>query len=87
MDLHGRRGLGFLPAMLRPDSISGGLLALASSSCPDVIRASIPLAPQRDREANGMDCRVKPGNDDGWLWAALESRTPLRLRGNDGEGA
>ena len=33
-----------------------------------------------------MDCRVKPGNDDGWVWASLESRTPLRFRGNDGEG-
>ena len=33
-----------------------------------------------------MDCRVKPGNDDGWVKASLESRTPLRFRGNDGEG-
>ena len=33
-----------------------------------------------------MDCRVKPGNDDGWVRVALESRTPLRFRGNDGEG-
>ena len=32
-----------------------------------------------------MDCRVKPGNDDGWGQAALKSRTPLRFRGNDGE--
>ena len=31
-----------------------------------------------------MDCRVKPGNDDGWVRAALKSRTPLRFRGNDG---
>ena len=31
-----------------------------------------------------MDCRVKPGNDDGWVRVALESRTPLRFRGNDG---
>ncbi|MCG8560951.1 MAG: hypothetical protein MI824_14200, partial [Hyphomicrobiales bacterium] len=38
------------------------------------------------REANGMDCRVKPGNDDGWVWASLKFRTPLRFRGNDGEG-
>ena len=35
---------------------------------------------------NGMDYRVKPGNDDGWVWASLESRTLLRFRGNDGEG-
>ena len=34
-----------------------------------------------------MDCRVKPGNDDGWVRAALKSRTPLRFRGNDDKGA
>ena len=55
------------------------------SSCPDLIRASIPLAPQRDREANGMDCRGKPGNDDGWAWAALESPTIMGLRRDDAE--
>ena len=30
-----------------------------------------------------MDCRVKPGNDDGWVQAALKSRTPLCFRRND----
>ena len=34
-----------------------------------------------------MDCRVKPGNDDGWVRAALKSRTPLRESGTDGRGA
>ncbi|ODR99234.1 DNA polymerase [Methyloceanibacter methanicus] len=35
-----------------------------SSSCPDLIRASTPL-PLPNNDANGMDCRVKPGNDEG----------------------
>ena len=34
-----------------------------------------------------MDCRVKPGNDDGWGRAALKSRTGVRFRGNDDKGA
>jgi hypothetical protein len=35
----------------------------AMSSCPDLIRASIPLRYLR-LDGHGMDCRVKPGNDD-----------------------
>jgi len=34
------------------------------ASCPDLIRASIPMA-RLQSEAAGMDCRVKPGNDPG----------------------
>jgi len=33
-----------------------------TSSCPDLIRASTPFPPP-NCDANGMDCRVKPGND------------------------
>jgi len=33
-----------------------------TSSCPDLIRASRPFPPP-NCDANGMDCRVKPGND------------------------
>jgi len=33
-----------------------------TSSCPDLIRASTPFPPPYC-DANGMDCRVKPGND------------------------
>jgi hypothetical protein len=33
------------------------------SSCPDLIRASIPQQ-SRAFDGFGMDCRVKPGNDD-----------------------
>jgi hypothetical protein len=34
------------------------------SSCPDLIRASSPLRLISRREANGMDRRVKPGDDE-----------------------
>ncbi len=40
------------------------------SSCPDLIRASSRLRLRIDGAANGMDCRVKPGNDDR-LWVLV----------------
>ena len=45
----------FDPASFADTSING-------SSCPDLIRASMPL-PVDELKRNGMDCRVKPGND------------------------
>ncbi len=34
------------------------------SSCPDLIRASIPEPSTASPAPSGMDCRVEPGNDD-----------------------
>ena len=52
------------PQAVRPTgSIRSGSSAQPSeASCPDLIRASTPLA-QHQPKRNGMDCRVKPGND------------------------
>jgi hypothetical protein len=33
------------------------------SSCPGLTRASI----EKKHFTEGMDCRVKPGNDDRWI--------------------
>jgi hypothetical protein len=49
------------------------LLPLRLSSCPDLIRASIPSSTNRDR--HGMDCRVKPGNDDADAFRYCDART------------
>ena len=32
-----------------------------------------------------MDCRVKPGKDDGWVQASIKSRTAMGLRRDDAE--
>ena len=84
--LNGRRGLGFRPKGLRPDSLSGDLPRPRFWSCPDLIRASIPLAFRQNREETawiagsspamtmvGFGLRSNPGHH--WACAGM---TPSR---------
>jgi hypothetical protein len=44
---------------------AGKQSCVSGSSCPDLIRASINL---RERFSREMDHRVKPGDDQKWLF-------------------
>jgi hypothetical protein len=58
----------------REDEETAKRVSTSLSSWPDLIRPSIPLHSQILR-GDGMDCRVKPGNDDKYYLLARHATT------------